>query len=196
MLDEIKFEKSVYLLNDLPKVEFPQIIMCGRSNVGKSSLINSIFNRKSLAKTSSTPGKTRSINFYLVDDKFYLVDLPGYGYSKTSLQERKKWAKLISEYFSTASKIKHALHIIDSRHEPTELDIKLNELLKFANISYTFVLNKADKLKQSELKSIVIQTVKIFNEAVQGDNLFFYSSTTSRWKRELKNRLTDLFYVK
>ena len=90
MFKDIQFIKSVYDLNALPKQELPQLILCGRSNVGKSSFINSIFNRKGLAKTSSTPGKTRSINFYNVEDLFYLVDLPGYGYAKTSLNERKK----------------------------------------------------------------------------------------------------------
>lgn len=194
MLDDIKFIKSVFLLNDLPKEELPQIIMCGRSNVGKSSLINSVFNKKKLAKTSSAPGKTRSLNFYLVDDKFYLVDLPGYGYAKVSKQEREKWGKLVSGYIFNVPHIMHALHILDCRHKPTELDVKLNELLNFAEIPYTFILNKADKLKQAEFKKAVEQSVQLFPEIKPSENLFFYSSVNSRWKKDLRKKLGNLFY--
>jgi len=98
MFKNIQFYRSVFELETLPKSELPQLILCGRSNVGKSSFINSISNRKSLAKTSTTPGKTRSINFYLAEDKFFIVDLPGFGYAKTSQKEREKWGKLVSKY--------------------------------------------------------------------------------------------------
>ena len=98
MFKDIQFYKSVFELNALPKSNPQQLILCGRSNVGKSSFINSISNRKGIAKTSSTPGKTRSINFYLADNKFFIVDLPGFGYAKTSQKEREKWGKIVSKY--------------------------------------------------------------------------------------------------
>ncbi|MEJ2615801.1 MAG: ribosome biogenesis GTP-binding protein YihA/YsxC, partial [Ignavibacteriaceae bacterium] len=148
MFEKQEFTKSVYKLSQIPRDNFPEIILCGRSNVGKSSFINSIFNRKNLAKISSTPGKTRSINYYNIDDKFYLVDLPGFGYAKTSLKERESWGRLLSQYIEASKKLMCAFHFIDSRHAPTELDVQLNELLKFNNIAYLVILNKIDKLKQ------------------------------------------------
>ena len=105
MFDSQKFVKSVYNLKDLPKEKLPEVILCGRSNVGKSSFINSLFSRKDLAKISSTPGKTRSINYYLIDDKFYIVDLPGYGFAKTSKKEREYWGKLIGDFISESKNI-------------------------------------------------------------------------------------------
>ena len=140
MYKDIQFIKSVYDLNSSPKDKLPQIILCGRSNVGKSSFINSLFNRKNLAKTSSSPGKTRSINFYQVDKLFFMVDLPGYGYAKTSLKERRKWGELISKYILKTESIHHAFHLIDSRYKPTELDVQLNGWLKVAELNYTVIL--------------------------------------------------------
>lgn len=196
MLDNIVFVKSVYELDQIPGEKLPQLILCGRSNVGKSSFINSLFGKKSLAKTSSTPGKTRSINFYLVDENFYIVDLPGYGYAKTSRQEREKWGKLISEYLKSNRSIVHALHIIDSRHNPTELDLLLNELLISSKIPYTFLMNKADKLTQSGYANKLKHITDTFPEAALNDNLFFYSSVKMKWRRTLLIWLRDLFYGK
>ena len=193
MYKNIHFIKSVYDLKSLPASEFPQVILCGRSNVGKSSFINSLFNRKNLAKTSSTPGKTRSINFYNVEDLFYLVDLPGYGYAKTSLNERKKWGELISKYILNTRKIHHSFHLIDSRYDPTELDIRLNEWLEAAEISYTVILNKSDKLKQSQVNKVVKSAVNFFPKLELNKNLFLYSSVTSRWKKAVQKRMAELF---
>ena len=150
MFEKQEFIKSVYNVREVPKFRLPEVILCGRSNVGKSSFINSLFNRKNLAKISSTPGKTRSINYYLIDEKLYFVDLPGYGYAKTSLKEREYWGKIISEYISVSGHISLAIHLIDSRHKPTELDVLLNSLLKQSKIPYLILLNKVDKLSQSE----------------------------------------------
>jgi len=194
MFEKQEFIKSVYNLKDLPKRKLPEVILCGRSNVGKSSFINSLFNRKNLAKTSSTPGKTRSINYYLIDDKFYLVDLPGYGYAKSSKKEREFWGKLIGEYIKISSNIAACFHIIDSRHKPTVLDIQLNELLKYQRISYLVLLNKADKLKQSEHNASSKNTIQYFPELKLGDNLFFYSSVKNIGRKETYQKLTELFY--
>ena len=193
MFKEIKFIKSVFDLNSLPAQELPQLILCGRSNVGKSSFINSIFNRKNLAKTSSTPGKTRSINFYNVESLFYLVDLPGFGYAKTSIKEREKWGKIISEYILKSANIRHAIHIIDCRYEPTELDIQLNTWLKSAGLNYTVILNKIDKLTQARINISINTALSIFPELKRGDNLFPYSSVVGKWKKPVQNRITNLF---
>ncbi|BDQ04398.1 ribosome biogenesis GTP-binding protein YihA/YsxC [Ignavibacterium sp.] len=194
MFKEQKFVKSVYSIDDLPKLRLPEIVLCGRSNVGKSSFINSLFNRKDLAKISSTPGKTRSINYYDIDNKFYIVDLPGYGYAKVSLSERKKWAKLIEEFFTKSGYINLVIHIIDSRHKPTELDIQLNTLMKQLNLTYIFLLNKSDKLKQSEFKIALKNIAELFPEAIYNENTFFYSSVKGTGKKEIKSYLSSTFY--
>jgi GTP-binding protein len=194
MFEKQEFTKSVYKLSQIPKDNLPEIILCGRSNVGKSSFINSLFNRKNLAKTSSTPGKTRSINFYNIDDKSYFVDLPGFGYAKTSLKERESWGKLLSQYIKTSKKIIYAFHFIDSRHAPTELDIQLNELLKFNSIPYLVILNKIDKLKQSDLSISKKRICKIFPELVLGENYFIYSSYNKRGKKDIIRKISKIIY--
>lgn len=194
MLKQISFVKSAYELSQIPKENLPQLIMCGRSNVGKSSFINSLFNRKKLAKTSSTPGKTRSINFYNVEDKFYLVDLPGFGYAKTSKEERDKWGKLITTYIKRNQKINYAFHIVDCRYQPTELDINLNQWLQFANIEFSLILNKVDKLSQSEFVKAAKVVKKIFPELELNNNLFYYSSVKGVWKEAIRKKILELFY--
>jgi len=194
MFEKQEFIISAYKLSQLPKDNLPETILCGRSNVGKSSFINSLFNRRDLAKTSSTPGKTRSINYYKIDDKFYFVDLPGFGYAKTSLKERESWGKLLSEYIKTSKNIKLAFHFIDSRHSPTDLDLQLNELLKFSKIPCIIILNKIDKLTQSELSLSKKRIIEFFPELIQGENLFLYSSTTKKGKKEVTQILSKLFY--
>ena len=194
MFEKQEFIKSVYKLSQVPKDNLPEIILCGRSNVGKSSFINSLFNRKNLAKTSSTPGKTRSINFYNIDDRFYFVDLPGFGYAKTSLEERESWGKLLAKYIKDSHKIVSAFHFIDSRHAPTELDLQLNDLLKFNNIAYIVILNKIDKLKQSELSISKKRICEFFPELIYGDNYFLYSAVNKRGKKEIIQKISKLIY--
>ncbi len=196
MFENVKFVRSVYHLKDVPKLSLPTVILCGRSNVGKSSFINSLFNKKKLAKISSSPGKTRSINYYNVDDKFFLVDLPGYGYAKTSKEERAYWGKLISDYITKDKNIELAVHLIDSRHNPTELDIQLNELLKYADLPYIVLLSKADKLKQSEKSSAFNNIKEFFPELLPGENLFFYSAVKGTGRKEILSRFSKLFYLK
>jgi GTP-binding protein len=178
---------------DLPKENIPEIVLCGRSNVGKSSFINSLSKKKNIAKTSSSPGKTRAVNYYLVEGKFYLVDLPGYGYAKVSIKAKNEWQKLINEYFFNSPNIAMAYHFIDSRHKATNLDILLNEMLIQEEIPYTIILSKIDKLNQSE-KSKSLKTIKSqFMETNLGDNLLMYSSLKGIGKKEVELRLSKLF---
>ncbi len=194
MFEQQEFIKSVYDVKELPRERLPEVILCGRSNVGKSSFINSMFNRKNLAKISSTPGKTRSINYYKIDDKFYVVDLPGYGYAKTSLKEREYWGRIVTEYISQSGHITLAIHLIDSRHNPTDLDIKLNELLKEYNIPCLVLLNKADKLKQSEISAAKKNIRLYFPELIDGENLLFHSAVKKTGRKEVLKLLAKLFY--
>jgi GTP-binding protein len=193
MFKQIQFYKSVFELTDLPNSHLQQLILCGRSNVGKSTFINSVSNRKTLAKTSSTPGKTRSINFYLADDKFFIVDLPGFGYAKTSQKEREKWGKLVSQYILETTNIRHAFHIIDPRYKPTELDIQLNIWLINAGLDYSVILNKADKLNQSENHKAINTIKSIFTGLELNKNLFLYSSVTGKWRKPVQKRIAELF---
>ncbi len=192
MFENIKFIKSVFAVENLPKSSLPEVILCGRSNVGKSSLINSLFNRKNIAKTSSAPGKTRSINYYNVDEKFLLVDLPGFGYAKTSKREREHWATLIENYFSESNNISLVFHLIDSRHKPTGLDLKLKELIHFYGLNYNIILTKIDKLNQSELSHSRGTIKKFFPDMKFGYNLFIYSSIKKTGKKQLIQRLAKL----
>lgn len=194
MFNNQKFITSVFNVADLPKQMLPEVVLCGRSNVGKSSFINSLFNKKNLAKTSSTPGKTRSINYYQIDANFYLVDLPGYGYAKASMGDRRKWNKLIKDFFSLSKNIQLTIHILDSRHDPTEIDIEFNKMLKELAIPYIVLLNKSDKLKQSEFYKSVKNLKVIFPEMSLNDNLFFFSAVNGTGNKEVKKILSSIFY--
>ena len=194
MFENQKFIASAFSISELPKEKLPEVVLCGRSNVGKSTFINSLFNRKNLAKTSSTPGKTRSINYYNIDSKFYIVDLPGYGYAKISHSERIKWGNLVNDFLSTSEHIHLTIHLIDSRHQPTELDVKLNDMLRTLEIPYIVLLNKSDKLKQSEFAFSKKKTIELFPELILNENLFYFSSIKGTGDKEIKKLLTVLFY--
>ncbi len=189
-----RFLKSVFHIKDLPKLKLPEVILCGRSNVGKSSFLNSLFNSKDLAKTSSSPGKTRSLNYYSVDDKIFFVDLPGFGYAKVSENERRNWKKLINNYLKSDRDLSLAFHFIDSRHKPFDLDVALNTYLRELEIPYYIILSKVDKLNQKE-KSLAIKNVtEYFPELLLGENLIFYSSSKGIGKKEVIKNLSALYF--
>lgn len=150
-----KFEISAVKPAQYPNNDLPQIVLVGKSNVGKSSFINSMLNRKKLARTSSEPGKTRQINFYNVDDNFYFVDLPGYGYSKMSKQEQVKVGNFIEEYLSTCKKIALILFLIDIRHSPTENDRLMYNYIINTNSPCLVIANKADKIAVTKVDSVL-----------------------------------------
>ena len=194
MFETQDFVRSVYSLKDIPKLRLPEVILCGRSNVGKSSFINSLFNRKNLAKISSTPGKTRSINYYMIDEKFYIVDLPGYGYAKISKTERERWGKLVEDFINKSDHISLAFHIIDSRHKPTILDVQLNHLLESYNIPYVVVLSKIDKLNQSQIAVSKKVVKEIFPVLENNKTLFGYSSIKKTGQKDILKKLSEQFY--
>lgn len=151
-MHKLVLEKTAYTPGQLSGMALPQVAMAGRSNVGKSSLINTMGGRKKLAKTSSTPGKTRSINFYLVKpENFYLVDLPGYGYARCSKAEREKWSQLIQTFLEQNARLRAVVMLIDSRLEPQLLDLELAQYIRSLNIKLIAVLTKADKCRQNHL---------------------------------------------
>lgn len=129
-----------------PDDDQPEIALAGRSNVGKSSFINTLLNRKNLARTSSKPGKTQQLNFYNIDDQLRFVDVPGYGYAKVSKAERAKWGKMIEEYLTSRSNLRAVVSLVDLRHEPTADDIQMYEFLKYYNIPVILVATKGDKV--------------------------------------------------
>jgi GTP-binding protein len=146
-----EFLQGVADLHQLPKNELREILFIGRSNVGKSSLLNKMCNRKNLARSSATPGKTREINYYIVNNSFYFVDLPGYGYAKVPEQMRAGWKRLIEDFLNRGGPIGLAMQLIDSRQEPTPLDLMMMDWLDYYEIPYLLVLTKADKLPVSKL---------------------------------------------
>lgn len=144
-----EFQASYGLSSQLPPSDRPEFVFSGRSNVGKSSLINKLCSRKKLARVSATPGKTATINFYRVDNA-YFVDLPGYGYAKVSNAERERWDELINSYFEQAREVSLLVQLLDSRHAPSADDRQMLEYLCYHHIPFVVALTKADKLKKSE----------------------------------------------
>lgn len=144
-----KFVVSNQSIEKCPKLNIPEYAFIGRSNVGKSSLINMLTNNKKLAKTSSTPGKTRLINHFLIDDTWHLVDLPGYGYAKASKSEKKEFQKLISDYFKIRNQLISAFVLVDSRHDAQKIDIEFMKWLTTNNIAFGIIFTKIDKIKQN-----------------------------------------------
>ena len=148
--NQAEFKASYGLFSQLPDSDRPELVFSGRSNVGKSSLINKLCNRKKLARVSSTPGKTATINFYEVGD-VYFVDLPGYGYARTSASERKRWDELINGYFESDRQRTVVVQLLDCRHSPSADDMQMMEYLRYHQMPFVAALTKADKLKKSQL---------------------------------------------
>ncbi len=182
-----KFEISAVNPNQYPKNDLPQIVLVGKSNVGKSSFINTMINRKSLARTSSEPGKTRQINFYNIDEKFYFVDLPGYGYSKMSKQEQEKVGKFIEQYLFNCKNISLIIFLVDIRHPATENDKLMYNYIIQSGIPFIILANKADKIAPTK----VLDTVKTLQKDINpiGDAIMLPFSSVKKnysddvWKK-------------
>ena len=147
-----EFFRSAAKPVDFPRDGLPQVVFAGRSNVGKSSAINCLLNRKNFARVGSVPGKTTHINYFLIDKKFYLVDLPGYGYAQVSKQERERWGHLIEAWFANVEQMTLGILIVDARHKPTKDDCTMAEVFFNSNRPFVVVANKLDKLKKSEIE--------------------------------------------
>ena len=179
------YVKSVPDLKSLPQDQLPEIAFAGRSNVGKSSALNRLVNVKNLAKTSSTPGKTKLINFFLINKNLYFVDLPGYGYAKASKSMRKSWGKLVEDYLKTRENLKGTVLLIDSRRGPLEPDLQLSEWLDFYGKRKLIVLTKTDKLSRSALLKSVKKTCQALN--LDSNSLIIFSAKTGEGKDKILN---------
>jgi len=186
---DCQFVGSFYDYAQLPKDKRPQIAFAGRSNVGKSSLLNKITGHKKLAKVSRTPGKTRSLNFYLVNDRFYFVDLPGYGYARVAKAERGRWAKLLEEYLylQRSERLIGLVILMDSRREPSELDHQLLSWLNERELPAIAIVTKADKLNRDKMNRRVKQIENEF-----GLQAIPFSIITGVGKREIHQAVLDL----
>ncbi|BAF58989.1 predicted GTPase [Pelotomaculum thermopropionicum SI] len=179
-----EFITSAAKTADYPAGNIPEVALAGRSNVGKSSLLNRLVNRKSLARISSTPGRTRLINFFLVNGLFRLVDLPGYGYAKVSARERQGWRRMVEEYLKTRENLKGVVLLVDSRHPPTVLDVQMYEWLKYQGIPAAVAATKADKISRSKRA----QSLKVIREVLNltaKEPLVFFSAETSEGREEM-----------
>ncbi len=178
-LDIIAVRRSQY-----PQANKPEFLLVGRSNVGKSSFINTLLNQKNLARISSRPGKTQTLNFYLVNDNFYLIDVPGYGYASVNHEQQKKMGLMIEEYLEKREEMKRVFMLVDFRMKPTENDILMYQFLKYYNIPVTLVLTKADKVSTSK-KERNLKVIKDTINLAVGDDLVLFSSVTKQGKDEI-----------
>lgn len=174
-----------------PKDDFPEIALAGRSNVGKSSLINTILNRKNLARTSSQPGKTQTLNFYRVNEDFYLVDVPGYGYAKVSQKKRQEFGEMIQDYLETRANLKSLIILIDSRHEPTQDDIAMYSYAQYLDLPILVVCTKIDKIKKSQVNKVYSNLKKHLDLDHDNITVLTFSSVTKFHVEEVRNWIED-----
>ena len=174
------------ITSTLPETDRVEIAFAGKSNVGKSSLINALMNRKALARTSATPGKTQTINFYNINDIMYLVDLPGYGYAKVSEREKEQWGKLIERYLNTSKQLKAVFLLIDIRHEPSANDKLMYEWIVAQGYHPIIIATKLDKLKRSQVQKHV-KMIKDGLKLLPGTIVIPFSSETKQGKEEVWN---------
>jgi len=190
-INSVKFSVSVRDIYQLPTKRLPEIAFAGRSNVGKSSLINCLINRKNLARTSSTPGKTRVLNYYCINEEYYLVDLPGYGYAKVSQKERQLWKRLIESYFMENSFLKGVIQIVDSRQGITKLDLEMITWLSHLSLHTLLVATKTDKLPRSKTTHI-IQNLNSEATELGISGVIPFSTVTEQGKNEIWQSIKEL----
>src|SRR6266481_8765962 len=176
-----EFLKSAFTEADWPRDPKPEIAFLGRSNVGKSSFINSLLGVRGLARTSSTPGRTQSVNFFLINGKFRFVDLPGYEYARAPREVKAKWSAAATDYLAKRDQLVLSIHIVDSRHEPTKQDLQLHEWLEHHQKPHTIVATKSAKLSSNELR----RNIELAKRAFKNERIVVYSAT----KREGRDRL-------
>ena len=190
-VDNVNLYVSAVRRSQYPTDELPEFIMLGRSNVGKSSFINTLINRKNLARISSKPGKTSTINFFNVEDKLYLVDVPGYGYADTSKEEIKKFGMMVEEYLQKRKELKRVFLLVDFRHKPTSDDKLMYDFLKYYQIPVTVVATKADKVSSKE-KEKRLKELRETLDVIVGDNVVLFSSISKVGREEILKIIEDI----
>lgn len=184
VIRSVNLETVCGITSEIPDNPFNEVAFAGKSNVGKSSMINALLNRKSLARTSAQPGKTQTINFYNVNDAMYLVDLPGYGYAKTSASEKEKWGKMIENYLHTSKKLQAVFLLIDIRHDPSTNDKMMYDWMVYQGFTPIIIATKLDKIKRSQIQ----KNVKAIREGLKvkpGTVIIPFSSETKQGRDEL-----------
>lgn len=189
-----KFVASLAELKPFPGQGLPEIALAGKSNVGKSSLINSLTNNGRLARTSSEPGKTRLVNFYLLNEDMFFVDLPGYGFAKAPKAEREKWAAMIEGYLERSQNLRHVLQLVDIRHTPTQDDQMMTDYLRHYDIPFTVVATKADKLSKAQRGRSIPVICRTL--VVQPWEVITYSSEDGTGKDRLLEQIEGIVYPK
>ena len=183
-ITSVELEISAVRQSQYPTNALPEFLIVGRSNVGKSSFVNTIINRKNFARTSSKPGKTQTLNFYKINKDFYLVDVPGYGYAIADKKTQLKFGKMIEDYVATRKELKEVFMLIDFRHKPSEDDILMYKYLKYFNLKVTVVATKIDKIsfgQREKYKNIITKNL----ELEDGDKLILFSSVTKDGKKDV-----------
>ena len=183
-----KFVKSAFKETDWPRDNRPEIAFLGRSNVGKSSFINSLLGVRGLARTSSTPGRTQALNFFLINETFWFVDLPGYGYARAPKNVQAQWSDAAGEYLEKSDQLTLSIHLIDSRHAPTAKDMQLQQWLIHNDRPYLIVATKSDKLSNNELAKNIAHARKVLNTS----NVIAYSSVTGRGANEVWRTISGI----
>ena len=176
-----EFLKSAFKEADWPKESRPEIAFLGRSNVGKSSLINSLLGVRGLARTSSTPGRTQSLNFFDINNQFRFVDLPGFGYARVPKEIKLSWGEMATSFLAKRRQLVLSIHIVDSRHEPTKQDLQLHEWLEESDKPRVVIATKSDKLSNNELKKNLGHIARVLND----DSVMAYSAKSGRGREEL-----------
>ncbi len=184
IIKNVSLETVCGITSKLPENTLPEIAFAGKSNVGKSSLINALMNRKSLARTSAQPGKTQTINFYNVNDEMYLVDLPGYGYAKVSLEIKEKWGKLIERYLNGSKQLKAVFLLIDIRHDPSANDRNMYEWVVYNGYDPIIIATKLDKINRSQVQKHV-KMVRTGLGVKPGTPIIPFSATTKQGREEI-----------
>ena len=188
VIKKVNLDIVVGVTSTLPETSFPEVAFAGKSNVGKSSLINALMNRKSYARTSSQPGKTQTINFYNINDAMYLVDLPGYGYANASPAVKAKWGKMIEKYLRQSANLKQVFLLVDIRHDPSENDKMMNNWIVDNGFRPVIIATKLDKLKRSQIAKHV-KAVRAGLGLKEDDILIPFSSQTKQGLDELWNTI-------
>lgn len=168
-----------------PKESLPEIALAGRSNVGKSSLINSLLGRKNLARTSSQPGKTQTLNFYIINQAFYLVDVPGYGYAKVSRVQRQKFGEMIQDYLETRKNLKGLILLTDSRHEPTKDDVAMYQYALYLELPILIICTKIDKIKKSQINKVIANLNREIDTDYDNVSVLTYSAVKKTHVKEV-----------